>query len=223
MKFLSIDGNIGAGKTTLLENLAREVAVRFSDKKIKILFEPVERFESYKSFNPLQLFYEDKTKNAAFVQLHIIGEIAEYFREAITEDEGTIDLIVCERSLFSPKIFSGLMLKNQLVTDFEYEKLCDETNRLLHDVLPDCAVLGADYVFYLDTPDEVCQARIEKRARQSEVNKISLDYLSDLRTEYSYYLERFGQVNGLGSVMRSTSTGVEETTVELLDFIRRVL
>ena len=204
MLVLAVEGNIGSGKTSLLTKLKDNLSTQV-DKRVKILLEPVERFQRYKEFNPLELFYKEQHRNAGFIQLHITQVLKDFFHENLAETDQNIKLIVSERSLFSTRIFANVLLRSDFITRFEHAKLDEITDDALKQCMPNCQ-LGAHHIFFLDTSPETCKKRISKRKRRAECNSITIDYLCQIKNEYSTYLDTFERVNGGSSVTKVTSS-----------------
>ena len=68
---IALEGLIGAGKSTLLNYLKDN----FTD--VLYIEEPVDSFQTYKSFNPLDLL----AKNGFAAQYHIIRSLIGYYRK----------------------------------------------------------------------------------------------------------------------------------------------
>ena len=198
MLFLSVEGNIGSGKTTLLRKLKDKLSTQV-DNHVKILLEPVERFQCYKEFRPLDLFYKEQHRNAGFIQLHITQVLKDFFHENISQCGENIKLFVFERSIYSPKIFLNVLLKLDYITEFEHAKLNEITDDSIQYCIPDCQ-LGAHHLFFLNTSPETCKERIAKRMRGAESDGITMEYLWQIKNEYSTYLDTFARVNGESSV-----------------------
>jgi len=167
-KIIVIDGLIGAGKTTLIEKLKEKY------KNIIFVKEPVEKFMEYKQYNPLKLSYEDK-RNCSISQLHITNCLLDHFKNIFQNNENKI--IVTERGLLSPKIFTYLYRKYGYITDFEYDFINDYGEEKIKNIFGD--KFPIDGIFYIDIPIDKALERIKKRNRDGE-DKIDLEYLQNL-------------------------------------------
>lgn len=221
MKFLAVEGNIGAGKSTLLRKLKDTLTTEVA-KSVKILQEPVERFQHYKEFNPLELFYKEKDRNTGFIQLHIIQELKDFFHENLASADESIKLIVSERSLYSPKIFLNVLLKSDFITAFEHAKLTEFADDALKHCTPNCQ-FGTHHVLYLDESPETCEQRISKRMRGGECDGITRDYLYKIKNEYSAYLDTFAQINGDACITVITSSSDSDTNATVLPCLTRLI
>ena len=221
MKFLTVEGNIGAGKSTLLRKLNDKLTTEVA-QRVKILQEPVERFQRYKEFNPLELFYKEKDRNTGFIQLHIIQELKDFFRENIANADESIKLIVSERSPYSPKIFLNVLLKSDFITPFEHAKLNEFADDALKHCTPNCQ-FGTHHVLYLDESPETCEQRISKCMRGAECDGITRDYLYQLKNEYSAYLDTFAQINGESSITVVPSSSDSDTNATVLPCLTRLI
>jgi len=220
MKILSVEGLVGAGKTTLLQKIKPLLP-----PSVEIIYEPVERFQTYKQFNPLKLFYDDPVRNAGFVQYHIIEELGKHFSEKISDcEKQNTKLMICERNMFSPRIFINLLLKRNYLTMFEYEKLLEKVDTTLQCVLPKDCSLGAHYIFFINTPVHLCRKRIALRARDGEVNNISEEYLADMRQEYFSYIHMFKAENGQNTMRVEENDDLDDNTLSrLVHFTQEII
>lgn len=216
MIILSVEGNIGAGKTSIL----RQIEARLPPA-VKILLEPVGSFQDYQGSNPLKQFYENPSKYAFFTQSHIIDAQYKQFYEQIQLQQ-PISLLVTERSLFSPVVFTNALYKMGWLTQTEKEKLREYSQQVITKACPDTP-MGAHYVFYMHEYPHVCHDRILERARQGE-NNISCMYLSRLNEEYNDYCEKFMKKHGASSLRMVPSTiPRKEKEEDLLKFIEQII
>jgi deoxyadenosine/deoxycytidine kinase len=195
-KIISIEGPIAAGKSTVLQQLSSSFP-----PNTRVLQEPVADFCSYRDFNPLQLTYENPKENAAMCQMHIISCLERFYREQQGPSDG--ELWVTERSLFSPVIFTRALEASGFLSPFSACKILEKAEETLALVNPDHP-LGADKIFFIDCPVDVCIERIKQRQRPEEENLHKnyrfLDYLFRLETLYSKHRDCFAQEKGDRSV-----------------------
>lgn len=202
-KIISIEGLIGAGKSTLL----RQVSSRFPPKT-NVVLEPLADFCNYKGFNPLQLTYENPKENAPMCQLHIISCLERQYREQPPDAA----LWVTERSLFSPLIFTRALEAAGFLSPFTACKLVERAEENIAVVTPNHP-LGADKLFYIDCPVEVCMQRIRQRQRNEEEGLChAWDYMYRLEDLYKKHVDRFGEEKGTASVyvVNHNSSHLEE-------------
>ena len=149
-KLIVIDGIIGAGKTSLIEHL-KNIIVR---DNVLFISEPVDKFMEYKQFNPLKLSYEN-IKNKAITQLHITNCLITHFKNVIEANKNKI--IICERGLFSPRIFTNVSYELKHITEFEHCFIIDYLNEKIKNNLIDLQVVG---LFFIDIPIDNALKRI---------------------------------------------------------------
>lgn len=183
LRVVAIDGLIGAGKSTLLAKI--KTRVQKSDK-IVFVEEPVSKFKKFENYNPLELMYSDPFKYSGFTQLHILRTLASHFEEKLRENPNA-SILLCERTLYSPIIFTQTLSKMGYISPFERDILNNLARENLAKILPGRAK-GADYVFYLSTTPEVCLTQIRNRARKEE-DKVDEDYIKVLDEMYKTYLK----------------------------------
>ena len=80
MQVITIEGLIGAGKTTLLRKIQQSLP-----KNVCLIPEPVDLFQQYKSFNPLELYYKEPRLNSGFCQLHILNGMTNQYEKILSE------------------------------------------------------------------------------------------------------------------------------------------
>lgn len=168
IKIVSIEGNIGGGKTTLLEALKN---VKWADKKIVFVREPVDEWEKIKDGKGktiLEKFYNDQEKYSFPFQMLAFISRLKLLKEAVELNPGSI--IITERSLFTDKLVFAKML-------YDTKKM-EDINYLIYlnwfDTFSE--KYPVNKIIYVNTNPEVCFERIEKRSRQGE-NNIPLEYL----------------------------------------------
>ena len=155
---VSIEGNIGSGKSTVIASLASSAHAH----AFETFVEPVDEWGDL-----LDLFYSSPAEWALAFSLKVLMS----FR-APAAHEGNC---LVERSpLACRHVFSQLLYNDGSLTQQEWDLFKE-----YHDVLawkPDCIV-------YVDTPVEVCMARVQHRDRVSE-RGLDVEYLK--RVEFQY-------------------------------------
>jgi|UniRef100_A0A6C0JPD1 deoxyadenosine/deoxycytidine kinase len=154
MSLITIDGNIGCGKTSVLNYLHKFY-------KYPVDLEPVEEWQPY-----LDKMYQNKENTFNF-------QIRIWLDRCWIQNKNDNNTIIVERSpLFIKKVFIELALKQNLITEDEFNiliNLHNKTNALWDNNI---------YIYLRSNPDS-CINRIKKRNRKSEDN-ISLDYLQKI-------------------------------------------
>ena len=211
MKTIAVEGNLACGKSTLLDQAAVLLSANID---VCILTEPVDMFESYKKHNPLKLLYENPTKNAYFAQHHIISCVANQLSSCLSLHSP--DILLSERSLFSPILFTKTLFALGYLEEYEKEKLLESSNSVLERYhIKDYKI---DKVFFIKAPVEVCMERIKLRGRTGEEN-ITLQYLHQVEHEYTRYIHEFIETNGQPS-LRSVNYADKNILKLLLEFIQ---
>lgn len=156
-----VDGPMGAGKTTLLERFAER------NPRVSVAKEPLDRLTSFydydvhprREYNPLRRMYENPRVDAVAAQLHIVKTFAE--RDGDVADAA---VIVTDRHVDS--CFPFVRVKERLgqISSFA----ADALDRAIVDAKKTHAVAPRTNVFYLDTPIDVCLARVLNRERPGE-------------------------------------------------------
>jgi deoxyadenosine/deoxycytidine kinase len=185
MKVIALEGLIGAGKSCLLKKIS---TLLNNNNDVKIIEEPVHLFQQFEHYNPLALLYSNPYKHAGFAQLHILRMQALFFRQKLDE-YADAKVVVTERSLHAPILFTKSLATMGYISDFEKDMLIDEATKNLNEILP-LHPLGADLVYYLNTSQQKCLDHIAIRQREQETSMSSL-YLDVLKEEYTRYLEKF--------------------------------
>lgn len=154
MSLITIDGNIGCGKTSVLNYLHKFY-------KYPVDLEPVEEWQPY-----LDKMYQNKENTFNF-------QIRIWLDRCWIQNKNDNNTIIVERSpLFIKKVFIELALKQNLITEDEFNiliNLHNKTNTLWDN----------NIYIYLRSDPESCISRIKKRNRKSEDN-ITLDYLQKI-------------------------------------------
>lgn len=221
MIILSVEGNIGSGKSSLMRRIQHRLP-----SNVKLLMEPVHLFSDYKGSNPLKTFYADPKRYGFFLQTHIIDSQLAHFQNKVQqreEDEGKIRLLISERNLYSPIIFTHTLFKSECLAPMERDKLIEHSQNVLETTLPNKS-MGADYLFYLHLRPTNCKKRIQVRGREGEEG-ITTQYLSRLEHEYASYIETFKRTRGATAVRTVEGGDTKRWTIEeaLLAFIFDIL
>lgn len=161
MPIFSIEGNIGSGKSSLLAKLKE------SSPELIFLQEPVDEWNTIKDADGttiLEKYYQDQGRWAfAFQMMAFITRVRQF--KAAPKNV----VVITERSVFTDReIFAKMLHDSGKISNIEYTIYLKWFDDLVGD-------LTIDGVIYVNTTPEVCEQRIQKRARPGET--ISFDYL----------------------------------------------
>lgn len=207
MRVIILEGLIGAGKSCLLKNIQP-----YLTPEVKVIMEPVDRFQSFDSYNPLGEMYENPMMNSGFGQLHIIQEQALCYEEQLREEKPAI--LLTERSIYSPVIFTKTLRSAGFLSEFVEAVLLKHSHQKILEIFPD-KPLAADKMFWVDTPISVCLSHIAQRGREGE-SAITESYLSKLSTFYGEYIDLMLEQK---KPVRSVAFDDPTLQRQLLDFI----
>jgi len=195
-KILCVEGNVGAGKTTLLDELEKD------STDFKIVREPVESFIKFGKHNPLQLQYTTPLANAAIVQLHVIQCLEQFWKSTLSGVTSKT-IIISERSMYSPLLFTKALKRKGFLSDFSSDFIEEEVFKAMKRL--NVPVLGADKLFYLKTPTEVCLERIRKRNRLEE-RRCDATYLHHVEAVANEFVSTFKCLRNPSDVMVADGT-----------------
>lgn len=186
-----VEGNIGAGKTTFCEDLCEQLTVADKKRTVVFLKEPVERWTSANGENMLKLFYENKKRWAFTFQCFALATMIQNESRAVQLSEDG-HIVIMERSSFSGKeIFSDLLredvfTRGEVQTFHELKTIAQSPLQTYSDLV----------IIYLNTPPDICLARITHRDRPEEVGLIDISYLRRVHDAHETKL-RGGMVHGV--------------------------
>lgn len=186
-------GSIAVGKSTLLKNI-REYAIHANlPYEIITIEECLNLFTSYKEHNPLELAYKDPAKNAAITQSYFIESLnsflctqLEKIRDEYKNSLSNI-LIVSDRTLYSPNVFSKALYERGIISEFAYEYLTDTTIKQAEKTLQHLHLKYVGAMFLKSAP-ETSMARILDRNRQCEIEGVTVEYLRQLNSIYAEHV-----------------------------------
>lgn len=180
-KIISIEGGIGAGKTTIIEHLEK---LYENDPSVKFLREPVSIWESIQDSsgeNILQKFYKDSAKYAFTFQVMAFVTRLSMVR-SIVKDYPACKMIICERSLDADRnIFAKMLFDDGLIDDIHYKIYLKFYEEYKDD-------FKLDGIVYINADAEVCDKRIQKRARGGEEG-VPLEYLKNCQKYHDDWLD----------------------------------
>jgi len=171
-KVYIIEGIIGAGKTTFAKFLAEELSCQW-------LQEPDE-----KNGNPyLSQFYKDSNRWALTMQLHLLNTRFRMHKHAQWTAMQSGKDVVIDRSYFGDTAFARLQVKNNVMSQDEYN-----TYTMCYHNMTSNILLPQICIHLITTPD-VSASRINTRMELQTGRKcesvIDLKYLEELSNEES--------------------------------------
>ncbi len=165
-KRICIQGNIGSGKSTVVRLLEQNIK-QTTGLNYVCMLEPVNVWSDYKmdGKNILEHFYADRKRYAFPFQM-----MAFYTRLNAMRELPKDCTVIMERSVETDRRIFAQML----IEDGSIDPMCARIyNEWYTDLVTDTHTIVN---VYIRTPPDVCQQRIQKRARSGEEG-ISLDYL----------------------------------------------
>ena len=175
---VSIEGNIGSGKSTIINFLKN-----LNSNDIVFVDEPVDEWVKIKDNsgqNALQLFYDNQKENSFWFQILAYITRLRNLIDVIKNNENKI--IICERSIYTDKnVFASMLYQSGMFKEIEWK-----TYLYWFDTFKEQTQL--DLILYVNTEPEECLARINKRNRIEEKNKISLDYLKECHDKHIQWI-----------------------------------
>lgn len=216
LKICSVEGLLGLGKSTLLTAIEK-----MELPHVQIYHEPVELFNTYKDMHPLDLMYSDPYRHGSFCQYHIIVTLEEYFVDILKNKiTPQTEILLLERSLFSPMAFTRAMSKMNYITDLELSYLTDiSAKSILNMTEKGLPILHK--IFNIQGPVTQALNNIAKRDRSKEKNFPEMNlYLKYLEEDYNDFFQQFTNVYGEHCLRNVTYKSTEELTVELLEFMK---
>lgn len=214
MKIIATIGQISAGKSTFLTEMGQR------NPQYKIVPECLDRFREFQDFDPLKLSYENPYENAVTAQFHIIRSLNDHLVESVVNTTNSPALILSDRSLYSPIVFSGAFCKMGIISKFSEEYLRFATIQAAKDTMRS---LQIEYVgaFYIKVDASVAKNRIQQRNREIE-KTISLDYLYAIEEEMENHLSMWKTMCGEENVHVTYSKPVSLLCAEMNAFIERL-
>lgn len=207
MYLICLDGNIGAGKSTILARLKEEIK---SLPHIAVLQEPISSWTNAKGINLLSAYYHDPYTYAYPFQMHILETVTDTLEKAIADPK--LNILLCERSMFTNYEVFGRMLIDQGTMDTEQAQIYTSAFEKCWSRI--ASKIEGYAILYLDTPVDECFSRIRLRARDGEA-KITREYLEKVDHYYQNMLDKQDshvvrvkedQTRNLGDIMLHVGT-----------------
>lgn len=175
---VSIEGNIGSGKSTIMKYLKN-----LNHYQIMFVDEPVDEWLNIvnkEGKNSLQLFYENKKENSFWFQ--ILAYITRLRNLLSIIENNDNKIIICERSIYTDHhVFAKMLYESDNLSEMEWK-----TYIYWFDTFKNKTKL--DLILYVNTTPNECLERINKRNREEETNKISLEYLTLCHNKHTEWL-----------------------------------
>ena len=181
-RIISIDGNIGSGKSTLYDFLREKYK---NNTEIGFVEEPVDTWSQIVDEHDVPILtnlYKDTRKYAFRFQMMAYISRLHLIRKAALSNK--YQVIITERSIFTDRhVFANMLFQDGHIMLDEmtiYLKWFDE---FIDDIYPSSFI-------YVHASPEICQQRIQKRARPGEI--IDQDYLVRCHQFHEDWLRNMG-------------------------------
>lgn len=171
---IAIDGLIASGKSTFLHYLSKK------HPDWGIVFEPIKLYQSFKSYNPLK-----ELSQSGFATQYYISQVIKSYYQECENKLYNYNVIITERNIHSPEIFSEVLYQNKIINSYEYDIFKHHCNNELK--LNTSTIAKFDGVYILDVSPELCMKRVKQRARSEEIGFVTLEYLELLKQSYEKF------------------------------------
>jgi len=176
---------VGSGKTTLLEWL--KVMLLEDGYTFYMIPEPVDKFKKKVTYNPLDKCYKCPEQSTVMAQIHIMDEsVKHYTEEATKARKMKLDLVLSERSIVSPLIFTDTYFRHDIFSAFTKDSINmmwgDETG---NDA--DLAAVKPDAIIFLKVPPSVERSWLKKEPGNSSRSEAERQYLT--KENYGSFLD----------------------------------
>ena len=174
--YFTIEGIIGSGKTTLLEWL--KIMLLEDGHTFYMIPEPVDKFKKKITYNPLEECYREPLLSAAMAQIHMMDESVKHYTEEVGKARKMkLDLILSERSIVSPLIFTHAYFLDEVFSAFTKDSIDmmwgDETGG---DA--DLGTLKPDAIIFLKVPASEVKSRLKKELPTTLRSKAEIEFLT---------------------------------------------
>ena len=229
-RIIAIEGNIAAGKSTLINNIEEWSEKTNLPCRVVVIPECLDRFTTFNEYNPLALAYSNPKENVTVTQLHIIRSINKMMEEVVgaevdhhqyeEENVKKQTIIVTDRSLFSPIVFTHQHHIGGNINQFVRDYLIEETINNAESTLRG---LGLEYVglFFLQVQSDECHNRLMKRGRVYECMKNINLYLSELESQYADHVDWWKTYCGEDNIFVHKSEGEQSALQNFISFFER--
>ena len=185
---------MGSGKTTLLEWL--KVMLLADGHTFYMIPEPVDKFKKKVTYNPIEECYKCPKQSAVMAQIHIMDESVKHYTEEVTKARKMkLDLVLSERSIVSPLIFTDTYFWHDIFSAFTKDSIDmmwgDKTG---NDV--DLAAVKPEAIIFLKVPLSVARSWLKKELGNSLCSEAEHQYLT--KGNYGSFLDH--QSRGLSAI-----------------------
>ena len=209
---ISFDGNIGSGKSSVVnyfqKNFPKFCNLKTYHYKICFLDEPVNQWESIVDIsdgkNIIEKFYNNNKEYSFQFQIMAYISRLSLLRKALLED---YDIIFTERSIYTDRnVFAQMLYDNKQMSNTEYLIY----NKWFHEFTD---IIENIKTVYIRTSPEICDKRVQKRARSGE--NIPLSYLQNCHHYHDIWLNNPEQIESGkvlvidGNIETNTSVFIE--------------
>ena len=152
--YFALEGVVASGKSTTL-NWVEKLFMNDAHN-LRVVREPVEEFDKWSSYKPLSECYRDPRKNAAVAQLHILKQSFNHYvpRLISARKEETCDVVLSERCIFSPLVFTEAYFREHIFSPFTRDYIRSEWEEYM-------TTHRSDAESRLITPDFIIQIGID--------------------------------------------------------------
>ena len=183
--YFALEGIVGSGKTTLLECM--KVMLLKDGYTFYMIPEPVHKFKKKITYNPLEEYYKCPQQSAVMAQIHIMDESVKHYTEEVTKARKMkLDLVLSERSIVSPLIFTDTYFRHDIFSAFTKDSIDmmwgDEIG---NDV--DLAAVKPDAIIFLKVPPSVVRLWLKKEPGNSSCSEAERQYLT--KGNYGSFLD----------------------------------
>lgn len=175
---VALEGNVGSGKTTLAKLLAEL-------PEVQMVPEPLDEWrmvghdEWGQPINLLEAFYANPAAFSSVMQANAVESFAK-----LGEQPALKPIVLQERSIHSCMLFTELLQDLRLLSENQAKNIADLADWYIAKNLG----LIPDLVVYLQSAPADCFARVTRRSRVEERDKITLSYLAQLHSKHQQWL-----------------------------------
>ena len=143
-----------------------------------MILKPINKFKKKITYNPLEECYREPLTSAAMVKVHIMDEsVKHYTAEVAKTRKMKLDLILSERSIVSPLIFTNAYYLDEVFSAFTK----DSIDMMWGDETGGDADLGTvkpDAIIFLKVSTVEVKSRLKKESPNSSQSIVDLEFLT---------------------------------------------
>ena len=178
-KVIYIEAPIAAGKTTFIDKFVPYLNEKQNMKAV-ICEEPVDLWIKN---GTLKKQYENPKEWSFPAQCHFFDTRVDTFRNVYKENVGNCDVIVCERSLFTDRIFWETKYKTEEIDKDLYPIYLNLWSKW-QELLP---IQKPTLIVYFKVSVDECMKRLKNRGRQEE-DSVTREYQKHLIDSHDMFL-----------------------------------